>query len=343
MPISLYDTRVLVAVIPHLLTSTMFFSSRYFGNVIESEEEEIEVDLMIGARRMAPFVSPLVQGKIVENQTYQTRTFKPAYIKDKRRFDPTRPLKRRAGERVGGGEMSPGQRERAAINETLQDQLEMVERRLEWMAVQALLGGTVTVSGEGYAPVVVDFQRDANNTVALVGAARWGEAGVSPGQDIEAWCLQVLQSSGVVVEDIVMTNDAWRLFKADTYVKDDLNTDLRGTGSSLNQGPSVKQGAQLKGFWGELAIYVHNDWYIDPDDNTEKPFLPSNTVMLLSSQIEGRRQFGSIIDPEFAYQAMAFAPKSWIEKDPAVRWMMMQSAPLMVPFRPNASFTATVR
>ena len=72
------------------------------------------------------------------------------------------------------------------------------------------------------------------------------------------------------------------------------------------------------------------------------PMLPDGTLLIGSNQMQGVRAFGSVIDPEFAYGAMAYAPKSWVEKDPAVRMLMMQSAPMIVPSRVNASMCVTV-
>ena len=54
------------------------------------------------------------------------------------------------------------------------------------------------------------------------------------------------------------------------------------------------------------------------------------------------RAFGAIMDPAHNYGAMAYAPKSWVEHDPGRRVLMMQSAPLVIPTRPDASFAATV-
>ena len=34
--------------------------------------------------------------------------------------------------------------------------------------------------------------------------------------------------------------------------------------------------------------------------------------------------------------------KSWLEEDPSVRWLLLQSAPLVVPYRPNAVLCATI-
>ena len=43
------------------------------------------------------------------------------------------------------------------------------------------------------------------------------------------------------------------------------------------------------------------------------------------------------------FQAVPFFAKTWNDEDPAVRYMLMQSAPLIVPYRVNASMCVTVR
>ncbi|WP_387693320.1 major capsid protein, partial [Photorhabdus sp. RM71S] len=75
---------------------------RFFPNIVTYETEVVSIDVDIGKRRMAPFVSPLVEGKLVESRQYQTNTFKPAYIKDKRAPDLRKPIRRQIGERIGG-------------------------------------------------------------------------------------------------------------------------------------------------------------------------------------------------------------------------------------------------
>ena len=61
------------------------------------------------------------------------------------------------------------------------------------------------------------------------------------------------------------------------------------------------------------------------------------------SGIEGVRCYGAIKDEQAGFQANRYFPKSWLENDPAVRWMLLQSAPLVVPYRPNASMCVTVK
>jgi hypothetical protein len=40
---------------------------------------------------------------------------------------------------------------------------------------------------------------------------------------------------------------------------------------------------------------------------------------------------------------MEYFVKSWEVEDPSRRILLMQSAPLIVPYRPDATFAATVR
>jgi hypothetical protein len=81
---SIYDTVSLVGLVPNLMTSQNWLLDRFFPNIETSNDEYVAIDVDVGLRRMAPFCSPLVEGKLVESRRYQTDKFKPAYIKDKR-------------------------------------------------------------------------------------------------------------------------------------------------------------------------------------------------------------------------------------------------------------------
>ncbi len=134
---NIFDTNVLVGLVPNLKTSQNWLLDRFFTNVVTYETEEVSIDVDIGQRRMSPFVSPLVEGKLVESRKYQTNTFKPAYIKDKRAPDLRKPIRRQMGERIGG-EYTAAEREQLNVMFEMEDQIDMLSRRLEWMAASAL-------------------------------------------------------------------------------------------------------------------------------------------------------------------------------------------------------------
>lgn len=346
---NIFDTNVLIQVVPNLMTSQNWLLDKFFPNITESDTEEVSIDVDVGLRRLAPFVSPLVEGKLVEARKLQTNSFKPAYIKDKRAPDLRKPIRRQIGERIGG-QYSAAEREMLNLQFELTDQIDMINRRLEWMAASALQTGTVTVTGEGYETQVVDFGRSSDLTIALSGADKWpetveaGKTNTKPSADIEDWAQRMLKESGAVATDIVFTTKSWKAFRLDTSVKDSAITfpALSPFGNQINPGAQIKTGAVYKGRWGNYDLWVYNDWFIDPLDGKEKPMIADGSVIMSGADLMGTRAFGAIIDPAFNYGPMAYAPKSWLQHDPAQRFIMVQSAPLVIPSRVNASLCAVV-
>lgn len=340
---TVFSTAALVQVVPNLKRAQKFLLDTFFPNIVESQTEEVDIDVDVGKRRLAPFVSPLVEGKMVASRTYQTNRFKPAYVKDKRAPDLRKPIRRQIGERIGGGELTPEERQALNIAYEMEDQIDMVDRRLEWMAAQALTSGKVTVKGEGYPTTVIDFGRAPSLTVTLAGAAKWGQPGISPTKDIDKWAHEILKQSGAVATDIIFTTTSWSHFIADETVSKAIwYPDNGGKGNAINVGSQIQRGAVYKGRWGNYDLWVYNDWYIDPDDDQEYPMITDGTVVMSGPDLMGTRAFGLIVDPEFSYAPMPYAPKMWVNKDPAQLILLMQSAPLVIPSRVNASFSARV-
>ena len=191
----LFSTNILNRVVVNLLGESQFLLDRYFTTVQSETTEEIHFDVLDGKRRIAPFVSPLVEGLIVASLGYTTATYKPAYVKDKRVFDMNKPLKRSPGEQVGGT-LSPADRLRALIARDMNEQVTMLHRRLEVMAGEVLTTGKSTIVGEKYPQAILDFGRAAGNTV--VASVLWSTPSTShPLDDLQNWSQIILQSTGV--------------------------------------------------------------------------------------------------------------------------------------------------
>lgn len=340
-----FSTDRLVATVEDLRSRPVSASllSLFFPRIIEETSEEIHFDTENKPRRIAPFVHPRSEAKPFEEEGFTTNSFKPAYVKPITTWDANRPLQRVMGEPLTGA-LSPDARMQMLLSEVLMDQIKAIRRRKEWMAAQALTLGQVTVTGDGYPSVVVDFQRDAALTIDLSGgAAEWDDAGVSPVEDLEDWTALVLQKSGAAPTDVIFTPGAYRLFRADSNF--DKVVDLRRGGSGeIDFSPRIEAG--LVGPFGTRdgfqRLWLYYDWYKDPDTGSEVPMIPDNTVILGSAAVEGRQVHGAIRDHTVGLRAMEFAPKSWTEENPSERFLMTQSAPLVVPFRANASLAATV-
>ena len=342
----IYDTNALIQVVPNLKRPQKFLLDRFFKNIVVSDTEYVSIDVDVGIRRMSPFVSPLVEGKLVEQRRYQTNIFKPAYIKDKRAPDLRKPVRRMIGERIGGS-MQGDEREAANIEFEMTDMIDMVDRALEWMAAQALINGTVTIAGDGFPSVLIDFGRDSSLTVTLTGGALWSPANIAagtatPSANIEQWGHQMLKKSGGVATDIVFTTTAWSNFILDPVVKAAIwYPGNGGQGNTINVGSQIQRGAQYKGKWGQYDLWVYNDWYVNAS-NVETMMIPDGQIVMTGDDLMGTRAFGQIMDPAFNYAGLPYAPKTWVENDPAQRMLMMQSSPIVIPSRANAAFSATV-
>lgn len=335
-----FSTNTLNAVVRDLKLPPSFFLDRYFPQVQQDESEEIHFDIEQGKRRITPFCSPVVAGRVVEGQGQKVSTFKPAYLKDKRQFQPGRALKRTMGEQIGGS-LSTDQRMQAIVFADLTDMLKNWRRRLELMAATVLSDGKITIAGDDYPSTLVDFLRDAALSFAPP-AVLWTVALAStskPLDDLLGWQTTIIQKSGVAATDVIMDVDAWKGFRSSQQVGTRLNQ-LNGLGASANLGAPAVEGGQFMGSIDGFNIYVYQSWYVD-SAGAEQPFLNSGRVIITSSALEGVQQFGAIQDLK-AMQAVPFFTKSWEEEDPSVRFLLGQSAPLVVPYRVNACASVDV-
>jgi hypothetical protein len=336
----LFSTDVLNRVVASLLGDSQFLLDRYFGMSQTETTEEIHFDTMDGKRRISPFVSPLVEGQIVSTLGFKTATLKPAYIKDKRVFDMNRPMKRSPGEPIGGN-LAPSDRQRALVARDMQDQLSMLNRRMEVMAGEVLATGKSTITGDKYPTVVVDFGRAAGNTITA--ATLWSVTTSNPLDDLQDWSQIMLQSTGVMATDVILTTDVWKVFRSNQAIKDRLTLQrTANTMPTMTQSAQINEGGIYMGTLDQFNIFVYAGWYVDPADGVEKPIIPATTCILTAPQLEGVRAYGAIRDEAAGLQAVPYFVKSWTEEDPSVRFLMLQSAPLVFPTRPNASFKAKV-
>lgn len=335
----IYSTGALVRVIESLDVPTPFLLDRYFTLRQQSEDDKVYFDVKDDKRRLAPFVSPLKEGKVVESLGYQTRSFSPPYVKPKSVIDPNQQFRRRAGEAIGGS-LTPQQRRDLAIAEALREHQRMILERENVMAAEVLRTGKLTITGEGYGTVVLDFGRDPALTVTLSGSSAWNGGAGDPVSDIETWAQLIQEKSGAVVTDVVLEPTAWRNMRQNEQVQKLLDT-RRGSTSTAETGPLAAAKVRFVGTIGEFNLFVYQDRYVD-DDGTEKRVLPVGTVIMAGPEMEGTLAYAAIRDPRAGFAPLPRFPKNWIEEDPPMEYVMTQSAPLTVPYRVNACLAATV-
>lgn len=352
----LYTTYRLLEVQSKLKTLPSFFL-QWFPRQINFQEDMIAFDKVYqDLTRIAPFVAPNVQGRVIKEEGYSTKSFKPAYVKPKHVIDPNLIIPRQPGEALGTGSLSLAQRRDRVIAFLLMKHRAMHENTWEWMAAQAAQYGYVDVAGVehlDYPAVRVNFGRDP----ALTITTDWSASSVTlMGMIADLRQGQRLVSdkslSGTVVRDYIFGGDAWEKFVEkggkELWGADGLlDSSIRGSESSVTRLWDDVEGVQYMGVLqgingaGQMRIWVNTQKYRD-GKNQEQYLMNQKAVMGISSAIEGVRCFGAILDKSAGYQALDYFPKMWEANDPSVEYLMTQGAPLMVPGDPNATFLLTV-
>lgn len=337
------STHRMLGVIDALDRPQMFLLETFFPDVVLFDTETIDFDKMDKARGLAPFVSPLVAGKPMRSRGFKTESYKPAYLKPKGQIDPNLPMKRRPGEDFGGT-MAPGERHELAAAQIQEEHMYDIYRRKEWMAANAMVNGKVIVEGEDHPREEVDFGRAAALSRTLTGADTWGSSGVKPMRTIESFAGEIAAESGAASTVVVMDPLAKNLAFDDTEFRESLDN-RRQDGGTIQLGPTVRgedMWATYLGTFGAFEFWMYQQFYTDDGGNLAK-FMPDNTILIGGSQIEGIQAHGAIKDPNANYQAIEMYPRRYIPDDPAIEHLLTQSAPLVVPQRPNASMRITVR
>lgn len=355
MALDFYTSRQLYKVMydDRLDAPTSYWLDTFFPQSFFSTAEEILFDKIPSSRKIAPFMLPNEQGKPIYRRQGETlQAFKPAYTKPKDAVRPSEMLKRQPGEILDLNALTPQARYNAEVIRIAQFQRAAINRLWDYMAARAVLDGKITINyardaGTAYPSVVVDFGRDAGHTVTLASGSRWGDNGISIVASIQSMCNTMAQAAfGGFPTRITMGAAAWAKAQADAELKEFMNTNFRGTGDfNFNRGlvrQDIDQPATYVGTFGAgIEVYVYNGTFQN-DDGSLAQIMDPRDVVLTAPGVEGVKAFGAILDEDAYLQAIDIFPKMWSQKDPSARFIMSQSAPLMIPVNPNRTFRARV-
>ncbi len=257
------STTTLLGVKKQLPKFQALFMTKYFPYTAMFSTKAVALDKLKKKVKRAPLVSPKVAGKINQKAGRQLLSLEPAYVKPTDEVDPEELTHRLAGEDFEGSS-NPESRRNALISELLVDQEDSIVHLEEWMCVEAICRGGVTLEGDSYPTTYVDYHRDPANSVALVGAAKWVNQDIAtydPTEDIEQWA----SKSAGLVSEVTMDPVAWGIFRKFKAVKEKLDT-RRGSESKMEMGPTLQKVVQYKGSFGEFEIFVYAGKYTDSDD-----------------------------------------------------------------------------
>lgn len=359
--VPLYSTGELFTVLraPENAPELRAFWLQFFPETHNSDRQKIYFDdIDDNEYRLAPFVAPNVQGRVIASKGFETKSFAPAYVKVKHVVDPSRSITRQAGEALLGS-LSRAERYDAVIGDNIRRERLMIENRWEYMACKAITDGAITIKGDDYPTVTMDFQRDASLTNTLSGGALWSAGTATPIADLQRMRSIAFRLSRAPITNVIFGLQALAAFLLPSHgdVQELLNAFRRGNTSefdaaNINDGSPYQYIGQLSGVAGAgaLRMWSYSNFYESMGDGTDDAGDPGDgmdyfdpkCVIGVGGAIRGVKAFGAIADRRAGLASVPIFPKMWDEEDPSVTYTMCQSAPIMVPLRPNNSFKLKV-
>lgn len=341
--IDLYDPRTLIGVTEIMAPIHTFLKDTFFSNVRTEVTEKIDIDMVKGSRKLAPFVHPVEGGKTVTRKGYKTETFTPPLIAPEIITTAGDLMKVLPGENIYSNK-SPADRATAMLGKDLNNLDNMITRREEWMCAKALVEGKIPIVGDGLNEVI-DF--NFTNKITLSGNDLWNNDASDPYSNIESWYRQV-QITGFVNPDILLVADdvATALIN---HPKSKELLDVKAYDLAVIAPKQLPNGVTYIGTIKRLGldIYTYNEWFFDEVSQKTHPLIPDGKLLLLSSKVENTMAYGSVTlinkdTDNFMTVEGRRVPDTWTKKRPARRFLSLQSRPLPIPRQVDSWLVATV-
>lgn len=348
---NIFETRTMLEALKVGKPAHTFLRDRYFGNVKTFTTKKIDIDIVKGKRKLAPFVAPKIGGKTVERDGYTTDSFEAPEVSPDMVTTAEDIDNRLPGQTIYGAP-DPNETVRIQLGEDLAELDNMITRREEVMAAEALFTGQITVKGEGYDEVIRYWPSSAPDQPyeALTGGAAWDQATATPLQDLREKRRAIIQSSGVTPTEAVMGTQAVDAFLA-RLEAEKVALDYRRVDMGVIDPQHLPNGVTYWGYLKDSAldIYSYDEWYLN-DAGVEVPMVPVDTVLIGSPRARTTMAYGRVTlmrgsgdnaAPEFFAERRV--PDSWTQrKNPAGRIVQIKSRPLPIVHQIDGFFVLKV-
>lgn len=295
-----YQTKTLLApfeagpVVQTFLRDT-FFAGREFPPT-----NLVEFDFRRGRRKMAPFIAPIIGGKVMEREGFETRFFKAPRIAPIRNLRIPDLEPRMFGETVYSGR-TPADRAADMLAEDAIFCDEAITRREEWMCREVLVNGKLTITADHGYQLSIDFMESSKGPVnnhETPANGTWDDTAVStPLEDLETARLNTIAASGIAPNVALFGSAAKAAFINNESVQKMLDNRRYELGMVAPQiiSDSVVKFATVPG----LECYSYAEYFED-DAGVLFPMLPENLVMLLSTNVQNKIVYGAFTQLEDA-------------------------------------------
>ncbi|WP_275629068.1 major capsid protein [Pseudomonas sp. 273] len=340
----LFDTRTMLDAIEEMKLPRTFLMRTFFngGSPKTFATKTVEIDVVKGKRKMAPFVHPRLPGSLVSREGFRQDTYTPPYIQPKIPTEAELILKRSPGENPYASK-PPERRAAEQLGKDIAELDSQIIRREEWMCAQTLTTGRLRVLGEGLDDTI-DFLMSPSHKITL-STEKWDASGSDPIGHLRQWKRGLIaKDSGRTANVAVLSGEAVDAFQKNELVMKQLST--RRAELGIIKPETLPDGVTYLGYLNDpgVDLYSYDEWFLD-DDGNEQPMIPAGGMILGATNTRNAMLYAAIQDLEAIESGLVEAarfPKSWVTKEPSVRWLKLQAAPLAGFLEPDAFVYAKV-
>lgn len=348
-PATLLHWSTLTGAIRNVRPPNSFILNRFFNRRSRNiHTRTFELSYISRGRKIAPFVKRDGEAIFATGKTSSAQTVSLPHIRLKKAMSPSDVMhQRQAGTAIYP---TPADQDAAIRNYIADEQMFLMDdvaNTMEWMCAQSLQGA-ISYTGFGQESFTVTIPRAAGHTIVLSGTDEWSHASSNPYQTIMEANQIVNDAEGMQITDIVMSPEA-----ADAYSNNAKVLSLADNRRVNANGLDLTQRFREDGALYLGQNYMGIDlWRYDrsvemPDGSSAKMIRPGYVEMIANTPTnEFEIVYGAIEDwAALGEGNILVAPrfmKSWTQEDPSVRMLLLESNPLPVMRRPNATLSMRV-
>lgn len=201
--------------------ASTFLKDRYFPDGVNFATDEVLIEYKDGNRKVAPFVSPEINGKVMKREGYTAKAYRPAMIAPKRVMS-IDTLKTKGFGEAYYNQLTPAERAVQITVDDLYEMREMILRRKEAMAAEVLQNNALimkhyTDSNTLYETKEIAYYEGVNNPAVYTPTYSWD----SQNADIIGDCAAMaysLKHSGLAATDVILGTKAADAFLSNAKI-----------------------------------------------------------------------------------------------------------------------------
>lgn len=313
----------------------MFFpNSAAFNN-----RDDVPLEQLDTTEPLAPFVSPMAQGKpLVQNGSYERNSVQAAYLKPAVTITPQNVYDlaliariREAGIISNNTQLTLEEKLRVAQIAGFDYLHRSIVNRKVLMGIDILTTGKTVIIGDDAPQRLVDFGRHAD--LKWAPSVKWGEANATPVSDIETLNGLLADHGGVSATDALMSSKVFTTLGRNAEFKERFVVPNGANAPS----PFTPQFNRTEGLQYRGEIDGIRFWTFDEShklNGTEQRYIDSTGFYLIADR-SGYQAQCMIQHLEANGTALEFFDYQVVQSDPSAIKLITDSSPLLVPSNVN--------